>query len=68
MFLNRDEIKELTGKIRRPAQIRELQKMRIIHDVRPDGYPLILKSYIEKRLDGAIESPKKGEEPNWNAL
>jgi hypothetical protein len=68
MFLNRDEIKELTGKVRRPAQIRELQKMRIIHDVRPDGYPLILKAHIEKRFDSPIESSKKGGEPNWNAL
>jgi len=68
MFLNRDELKELTGKVRRPSQVCVLQQMGINFKLRPDGYPIILKSHIEKKLDGSAESKNKRKEPDWNAL
>ena len=69
LFLSPSAVKRLTGKTRRPAQVRALQKMGIEHKVRPDGEVIISHSHIEKVLDGA--TPEKAErriEPNWEAL
>lgn len=70
MFLTPDEIKELTGKQRKPAQLRALRFMGIEHKVRPDGALIISRSHIEKVLDGNIATKIKPEriEPNWDAM
>jgi hypothetical protein len=69
MFLEPPEIIKLTGKTRKPAQLRALRFMGIEHKVRPDGAVIISRSHIEKVFGGA--TPVKVEkriEPNWSAL
>lgn len=68
MFLSPEDLKQLTGKIRRPSQAAVLNQMGIRFKLRPDGFPIVSISHISKELDGWGESVKKREEPNWNAL
>lgn len=71
MFLTPAEIAELTGKKRKPAQIRALRYMGIEHKIRPDGAVIVSRAHIEKLLDGIPpNSPMYGDhpEPNWSAL
>lgn len=69
MFLTPEQLIELTGKLRRQAQVRALTKMGIEHAVRPDGKVIVLRSHVERRLDGNIENKvRKRSEPNWNAI
>lgn len=69
MFLTPSEINELTGKVRKPAQVRALRFMGIEHRVRPDGALIVSRSHIEKVLDGVAAPPAPREvEPNWDAM
>lgn len=70
MFLHAAELEFLTGKVRKAAQIKILQQMGIDHRVRPDGFPLVLRSHIDTPpLDNYVKkSAKKDTEPNWDAL
>lgn len=69
MFLTPAEINELTGKTRKPAQVRALRYMGIEHRVRPDGALIVSRSHIEKVLDGVATPPAPREvEPNWDAM
>lgn len=69
MFLNSNELSDLTGKTQRCAQQRALRSMGIEHRVRPDGALIVSRSHIEKLLDGNPTSrPPKAVEPNWNAI
>lgn len=56
MFLSHDELIELTGKSQRAAQVRVLLHMGIEHRCRPDGSVAVLKSHIDKQLDGNHDS------------
>lgn len=69
LFLEPDEVAQLTGKVRRSAQVVALQMMGIEHKVRPDGSIAVLKSHVEKVFGGT--TPHKTErkiEPNWSAI
>lgn len=68
LFLQPEDIKELTGKIRPRTQASYLQQMGIPHIINGDGKPLVLKSYIEKQLDPDRSETKNRSKPNWNAL
>jgi len=70
MFLTQDELKGLTSRIRRDAQIKELRHMGIEHRVRSDGTVAVLKAHVEKEFAGIIsgESSNKRIEPNWAAV
>lgn len=68
MFLNQDQMIELTGFQKRPAQVRALREMGITHKVRADGYPIVLTAYIEKELGGLTESKQRVREPDYGAL
>ena len=68
MFLKPETLEELTGKIKRGAQVRALQSMGILYEIRPDGYPLVLEDYIKNRLGGSKESDRKEVEPDWDAI
>lgn len=52
MFLDEKTIIQVTGARRKSTQVKRLREMRINHDIRPDGFPLVLQSHIEKRFDG----------------
>ncbi|MDX2027188.1 MAG: DUF4224 domain-containing protein [Alphaproteobacteria bacterium] len=69
MFLSSEELIELTGKQQRSAQMRALRYMGIEHKTRADGTLVVLKSHIEKLLDGVSPDVRvKRVEPNWEAL
>lgn len=66
MFLTDDEIKGLTGKVHRQAQVKALNFMGIPHRVRPDGKPMVIKSHIE---DSGISNRKTKEwAPNLGSI
>ena len=71
IFLDTEEIKSLTKRTVRPAQVRVLMAMGIEHKVRPDGSVAILRAHINKVFDGDPDgSQKKIKEiaPNWAAI
>lgn len=71
MFLDHEEIKALTNKITRPAQVKVLNSMCIDHKVRPDGSIAILRAHITKVFGGDPDSARKKVktiEPNWAAI
>lgn len=69
VFLNPEELKEMTGRMQYRAQIRVLRALGIEHKVRPDGSPLVLRAHVETQLGGALPSAKmKSAQPNWGAM
>ena len=71
IFLEDEEIAQLTNRLKKPAQVRVLNAMGIEHKVRPDGSIVILRAHIIKVFDGADEvsrRKKKIPEPNWDAI
>jgi hypothetical protein len=68
MFLNPEEIKQLTGKTRYPAQVRELKRQHIIFGVRGDGSPVVLEEHIKNTFDEKTKTANKEGEPNWDAI
>ena len=68
MFLSAVELRALTGKERKDAQVRALRAMGIEHRVRPDGHPVVLRSHVETELGGQPlrRAPKRRVEPNWD--
>lgn len=69
MFLDRDELIHLTGRVRKDAQVRVLRFMGIEHKVRPDGSVAVLRLHVEQSLGCQMTGDTKPEiEPNWGAL
>jgi hypothetical protein len=70
MLLTPSEISNLTGKKRRPAQIRVLKFMGIEHRLRPDASLIISREHVMKLLDGdsVKRRIKNRVEPNWSAI
>lgn len=69
MFLDKDELVHLTGRVRKDAQVRVLRFMGIEHKVRPDGSVAVLRLHVEQSLGGQMTADTKPEiEPNWGAL
>ena len=68
LCLTVDEIIFITGKKRRPSQVRVLRFMGIEHKTRPDGSLLISRSHVEKLLDGDSVNTriKRRTEPDWS--
>lgn len=69
-FLELEEVKSLTKRTVRPAQVRVLKAMGIEHKVRPDGSVAILRAHITKVFDGGSETNKQTKQisPNWDAM
>jgi hypothetical protein len=70
-FLETDEVKSLTERKTRPAQVKVLKAMGIEHRVRPDGSVAILRAHITKVFDGDTSPSKRTTEdmtPNWGAM
>lgn len=70
MFLDSDEVRELTQRVQRAAQARTLNSMGIEHRARPDGSLAVLRAHVEQQLGGtqATSRKKAAAEPNWGAL
>ena len=68
MFLNANEMQELTGRIQHRSQARELNYLGIVHRVRADGSMLVLRAHVEQVLGVKRERrPATNIEPNWAA-
>jgi hypothetical protein len=69
MFLEPIEIKDLTHRTHRRAQVAVLNFLGIQHKVRADGSIAILRSHVKKEF-GDTEGVKssKPAEPNWEAM
>lgn len=68
-FLTKNEVAQMTGRVQRNAQTRELTHMGVIHKLRADGSVLVLRAHVEQLL-GYRAPPEKTEphfEPNWAA-
>lgn len=61
MFLDRDQIRELTDRQRRDAQVRMLRAMGIEHRVRADGSIAVLEAHVAQ-VFGAEQVPKRREQ------
>ena len=70
MFLDTDELAELTGRRRNAAQARALRAMGIEHRLRPDGSIAVLRAHIEKLfgVSTKAERPPQNTEPDWSAI
>jgi hypothetical protein len=61
--LTKEEIRELTGKLRSAAQVRVLAQMAIPYRVRPDGSPVVLYSDLKSDSD-TVPTPQ----PDFSSL
>jgi hypothetical protein len=70
MFLDSDELRELTCRMQHAAQARVLRGMGIEHKARPDGTIAVLRAHVEQALGGAPTASRKktAPEPNWGAM
>ena len=57
LFLTAADIQDLTGYQRAHDQIRWLRQRTFVFELGADGKPRILRSYVERRMGGAVESP-----------
>lgn len=60
MFLDDEEIAQLTQRQRKPAQSKVLTFLGIEHRRRPDGSLVVLRAHVERML-GEGAAPKKKE-------
>lgn len=70
MFLTPDELIEMTGRKQMRAQAIALTHLDIIHKIRADGKPLVLRAHVEQLLGAGVAPRAKAEpdfEPNWAA-
>ena len=68
MFLTREEIEALTGRIRPSAQIRWLRQNGLESLRRADGLPLVLRSAVLRKLGDDIRRHCISTEPDWSVF
>lgn len=68
LFLDADEMRDLTGFKLATAQCRWLMSHGYPFDTSRSGKPKVLRSYLEQRLCPAVNNIKGFEEPNFDAL
>ncbi|VVE46865.1 DUF4224 domain-containing protein [Pandoraea terrigena] len=56
IFLTKDEIREMTGRVRYKSQALVLSALGIEHKVRPDGSMLVLRAHVEQSLGGVTKT------------
>lgn len=69
MFLDNEEIQEMTDRKTRVAQRRMLNSLGIVYRIRADGGLLVLRAHVERELGGAPAATARKKEfiPNWSA-
>lgn len=67
MILTNDELQALTGRERRPAQIRQLQAMGITYRQRADRSIVVLAAHVHQVLGASQgqQRPAKAPQINW---
>ena len=65
-FVSKENIEELTGKVRYHAQVSALRTMGIDFHIRPDGRPMVLESDV--LINKVASSKKQSVRLNLNAI
>jgi len=68
LFLNRDQLAELTGYCRRKEQSRSLLELGIPHKIRRDGVPLVLREVVHREFGLQPRASTDKSEPDIEAL
>ncbi|WP_041647974.1 DUF4224 domain-containing protein [Aromatoleum aromaticum] len=68
MFLNKDELRNLTGYQMPSAQKRWLTDRGWPYEENAAGYPKVLRSVVEKRMGGSTEPVRRRQGPNLEAI
>ncbi|MEX3918262.1 DUF4224 domain-containing protein [Paraburkholderia sp. BR10872] len=63
MFLDEEELTELTRKQQNAARIRVLNAIGVQHKIRPDGTIAVLRQHVEEVF--GLKKPKKEEGSGW---
>lgn len=67
LFLDDDDLTELTGKRRNSARIRVLNSMGVQHKIRPDGSIAVLRAHVERLFGEKSTKAKLNEwQPAWS--
>ena len=64
MFLNQQELIELTGRRQKAAQVKALRFMGIEHRIRPDGSVAVLEEHV-KVVMGVVDSGATKAKREW---
>lgn len=67
-ILSEDEIRQVTHKVRKTAQIKALRQMGIEVKIRPDGSPLVNANHFEQATGGKVEEENFDVKLNLEAL
>lgn len=65
LCLTKEEIRELTQKVRYAAQARTLSEMGVHHTLRPDGSPVVLHSTLTELMGAPKRRPNQ---PDFSSL
>lgn len=69
MILTNTELRELTGRRVKSAQVRVLRFMGIEHKIRPDGSVVVLRAHVDQIMGASDGARRQVEvEPNWSAM
>jgi len=69
LVLSEDELRELTGRVRRDSQMTQLRTLGIEGRQRGDGSIVVDRSHYNSVMGVADVEPKEKEwEPNWGAM
>lgn len=68
MFLDKTQLRELTGYARPTSHKRWLTNNNYPFEVGADGYPRVLISLVERRLGSLIVSPQRKNSPRFSAI
>ena len=68
MFLDKTQLKQLTGYARPTKHMYWLVSNEYPFEVGADGYPRVLISLVEKRLGSHVPSPQRKNSPRFSAI
>lgn len=68
LFLESDEIEQLTAKKRRSSQVSALNQMGIQHLVRPDGTVAVLRAHVETLFGHGQHANRRKTAPDFSCL
>jgi hypothetical protein len=67
-YLSPAEIRRLTGRQKAKAQCRVLDARKIRYTRDGDGWPIVARAHVEKRLTGEAKAPEPANEPDFSCF
>lgn len=67
LFLNREELAELTGKVRYRAQMQALNAMRIPYVLNAANRPIVARATVERILGATPNATAQPEKSRWKS-